>query len=69
MLRTPSDEQTREWLAQIDAMSHEDMARLQRFAPSGHPFFRSDLPLYRQFLARFESLGGMTPAISKRIGW
>ncbi|KKM85998.1 hypothetical protein LCGC14_1283510, partial [marine sediment metagenome] len=31
--------------------------------------FRNDLPLWEYFKARFDELGGMTPAISKRIGW
>lgn len=53
----------------IDTMDAEDMARLQRFAPSGHPIFRTDLLLYKRFAARFKALGGMTPTISKRIGW
>jgi hypothetical protein len=46
-------------------MSQEEMARLWRFAPSGHPVFSNDLPLF----GRFEELGGMTPEISKKIGW
>ena len=57
-----------EWKAKIDGMSQMSLARLLRFAPAGHPVFRSDLPLYDYFKARFESLGGMTPAISKAIG-
>jgi len=53
----------------IDNMGHVGMARLWRFAESGHTYFRSDLPLFKHFEERFKSLGGMTPEISKRIGW
>jgi len=50
----------------IDKMSQEQMASLWRFAPSGHPYFRTDLPLFEYFDARFK---GFTTAISKSIGW
>jgi hypothetical protein len=50
----------------IDGMSQEDMASLWRFAPSGHPYFRSDLPLFEHFQKRFK---GFTPELSKKIGW
>ena len=51
----------------IDVMTQEDMARLWRFAPAGHPYFRNDLPeVYDYFKARFT---GFTPEISKKIGW
>ena len=50
----------------IDAMTQEELARLHRFAPSGHPYFDKRLPLYGHFKKRFK---GMTPEISKHIGW
>ncbi len=53
----------------IDTMSQIDMARLWRLAPSGHLYFRSDLPLSDYFEERFLKLGGMTSQISKEIGW
>jgi len=55
--------------AKIDAMTQVEMARLWRFAPSGHPYFLGGSPLYEHFQARFKALGGMTPEVSKRIGW
>lgn len=55
--------------AAIDKMSHLEMARMWRFAPSGHPYFDSRYPLFNYFEARFKSLGGMTPEISKQLGW
>lgn len=51
----------------IDEMTHIEMARLWRFAPSGHPYFEGEL--YQYFKNRFDSFGGFTPAISKSIGW
>ena len=53
----------------IDAMDREDMARLWRFAKSGHPYFVNDSELYKHFVKCFKELGGMSPEISKRIGW
>ena len=53
----------------IDAMSHAQMARLWRFAPSGHPYFVSGSPLWMYFDQRFKELGRITPEISKKIGW
>ena len=55
--------------AKIDEMGHHEMASLHRFAPSGHPYFDTTLPLNTYFKQRFQKLGGFTPAISKAIGW
>ena len=55
--------------AEIDRMDHVQLAKLWRYAPSGHPVFDRTLPLYEHFRARFEAMGGMTPEISKWIGW
>lgn len=52
----------------IDGMSQLEMARLWRFAPSGHPYFDSQSPLSVYFKARFDTLGGFTPSISKALG-
>jgi len=53
----------------INKMSQEEMATLWRYAGSGHPYFDCTLPYYEVFEARFKELGGMTTAISKKIGW
>lgn len=58
-----------EHLETIEKMSHIEMARLYRFAPSGHPYFNTELPYVKFFMKRFNELGGMTPEISKLIGW
>ena len=54
---------------EINSMSQEDMARLWRFAPAGHDYFDSTKPYNAIFKKRFQEVGGMTPAISKSIGW
>ena len=61
-----TEEQIEEWKRKIDAMSQEDMARLWRFSPSGHPVFDNSLPIYAYFETKFK---GFTPELSKRIGW
>ena len=54
----------------IDKLSHEQMARIYRFAPSGHPYFDGRYQaIFDHFMERFNKLGGMTTEMSKRIGW
>jgi hypothetical protein len=55
--------------AEIDALGHEKMAELWRFAPAGSSYFVADSPQWAYFFARFQKLGGMTPEVSKAIGW
>lgn len=55
-------------LEKIKGMSHEEMARMWRFEPSGHEWFTNPV-LSQAFQVRFATLGGMTPEISKLIGW
>jgi hypothetical protein len=56
-------------IEKINNMTAEQMARLWRFAPAGHEYFVSGSVLNEHFKKRFKELGGMTPEISKRIGW
>jgi hypothetical protein len=56
-------------LDKINMMSHIEMASLYRFASPGHIYFDRSLPFSDVFMKRFNSLGGMTPEISKQIGW
>lgn len=51
----------------IDGMSREAMASKWRFASIGDPMFQP--PYGDYFAARFSALGGMSPEISKSIGW
>ena len=53
----------------INKMSHIKMARMWRFAPAGHLYFDVRLPYYAVFKKRYDGFGGMTPEISKIIGW
>lgn len=69
MIASYTEGEIQEWRTKIDGMSQVEMARLWRFAPSGHPVFRTDLPLHEHFKARFREKGGMAPAVSKSIGW
>ena len=61
-------EEIRRHMAEINAMSHRQMARLYHFASPGHIYFDSRLPFNEVFKKRFKELGGMTPSISKEIG-
>jgi len=56
-------------LQEIEGMTRVEMARLMRFAPSGHPFFITGSEEWEKFSKRFASLGGMSTEISKEIGW
>ena len=58
-----------ELIDQINKMNQTQMASAYRFSRSGHPFFDSTTGLFEIFMARFKELGGMTPTISKSIGW
>ena len=58
---------TEELKARIDAMSHRDLCRIWRFAPSGDPLFQGEVGEY--FVAKLREKGGMTPEISKSLGW
>jgi hypothetical protein len=53
----------------IHNMSQIQMARLFRHAISGHKYFDNTKPYNMVFQDRFQELGGMTSAISKKIGW
>lgn len=56
-------------IEKINKMTHVEMANLWRFAPIGHKYFDFNKPYWEYFQKRFEEFGGMTPAISKQIGW
>lgn len=58
---------TTEQKRQIDEMSHFEMARMWRHGKSGDPLFSGECGIY--FRDRFFALGGMTPTLSKSIGW
>lgn len=64
-----TEDEIKQMELQIEGMSQYEMCRRWRFAKSGDPFFRSDLPLFEKFNKRFKELGGFTPEISKAIGW
>lgn len=56
-------------IEEINKMSQEEMARIWRFASTGSIYFDRTKPYSRIFEKRFKELSGMTPEISKKIGW
>lgn len=64
-----TEQEIQNWKSRIDKMDQMQMAFLWRYAPSGHPVFHKDFPLFDYFQEQFKKLGGMTPEISKAIGW
>lgn len=57
-------------LETIETLSHYEMCRIWRFAPSGTEiYFRIDLPTGKAFHKRlFTHFGGFTVEISKQLG-
>lgn len=66
--RPLTEKELRDETERINSMSRESMASLWRFAKAGHPYFQRGNPLQALFKARFDSLGGFSPAVSKSIG-
>jgi hypothetical protein len=54
-------------LKQVEEASHEQLARWFRFLPSGDT--EEQEHIQDRIAARFKALGGMTPALSKKIGF
>ncbi len=69
MMTKLTDQDIIDWTHKIGMMTHVEMCKLWRFAPSGHPIFDSALPLYDIFSKRFTAFGGMTTKISKELGY
>lgn len=65
--KLPADQKAKA-LADLEKLSHYEMAKLYRFCPVGSLFF-ADTDVYARFKQRFAELGGMTPELSKQIGW
>ena len=51
----------------IDGMSQYGLCRMWRFAKFGEPLLQGDTGDY--FAKRMKEKGGMTPTISKTLGW
>ena len=67
MTDLPSDYQ--QHVDTINSMDAEQIGRLMRFAPIGHPYMDGTLPYWKLLNDRFKELGGWNPALSKHIGW
>ena len=63
-----TEEEIQKYKEEIDKLTHEDMARMWRFARPGHPYFQHG-PIYDYFQKRFDSFGNWNPRLSKKIGW
>ena len=67
-MTTPTPQQQKT-IDEIKSMSHFEMCKMWRFAPSGHPYFDCTQPYSAVFKERlFGHFGGFTPAISKALG-
>lgn len=64
-----TEEEIKEWKRKIDMMEHYEMAWEWRYASPGSPLFDTTTPLAKYFNERFQEFGGMTPALSKQLGW
>lgn len=54
-------------LEDVEKANHEQLARWYRFLPSGDT--KEQRKIQERISVRFKALGGMTPAISKKIGF
>ena len=54
-------------MEQVEKANREQLARWYRFLPSGYT--RDQQKVLDKVAARFKKLGGMTPAIEKKIGF
>lgn len=54
-------------MEQVEEADHEQLARWYRFLPSGDT--KEQLKIMDRITERFKKLGGMTPAIEKKIGF
>lgn len=63
------DERGKALMEAVEVFTHEDMARLWRFCPAGTIWFDPNHPACWAFAEKWARLGGMTPELSKKIGW
>ncbi len=54
-------------LEQVEKASHEQLGRWYRFLPSGDS--KEQQKVLDRIAERFKKLGGMTPELSKRLGF
>jgi len=54
-------------MAEVDKASREQLAKWYRFLPSGDT--NEQQRVLARISERFKELGGMTPALSKKIGF
>ena len=54
-------------ISEVDGAGIEQLARWYRFLPS--PNNELQVEIMNKVVSTFDSLGGFTPELSKRIGW
>jgi hypothetical protein len=54
-------------MEQVEKANHEQLARWYRFLPSGDT--KEHQKIMDRIAERFKKLGGMTPALEKKIGF
>jgi len=54
-------------MEQVEKANHEQLARWHRFLPSGDT--KEQQKILNRIAERFKKLGGMTPALEKKIGF
>jgi len=52
----------------IKTLTHDELARIWRFASSEHPYLQNR-NLFLLFKKRFDNFGGMTVSMSKKLDW
>lgn len=66
----PKCEEEGKIVEEIESMSHYNMASLWRNSPAGHVYFDNTRQFADIFKERlFKHFGGITPEISREIGW
>jgi hypothetical protein len=54
-------------MAEVEKANHEQLAKWYRFLPSGDT--NEQQRVQERIAQRFKALGGMTPVLSKKIGF
>jgi len=63
-----TEEEIKRWKAEIDKMSHEELATIYRYERLRHPIFTLENDeIYQYFEDAFNKFGGMTPQMSKYL--
>jgi hypothetical protein len=56
-------------MEEVERADREQLCRWWRFLRSADVHSREEMMIQDRYQERYREVGGMTPAISKRIGW